>query len=83
MVSLKKVLTLLFISTASALPADFCLIDSEAASFRFNSCVCDCYNGTVSAVVTPDASAPWTWYDMLCGSANKLSLNIELDIHLK
>ncbi|KAL5621035.1 hypothetical protein FOBRF1_004281 [Fusarium oxysporum] len=50
---------------------DFCLSDSEAASFRFNSNVCDCYNGTVSAVVTPDASAPWTWYDMLCGSANK------------
>ncbi|KAK2477360.1 hypothetical protein H9L39_09848 [Fusarium oxysporum f. sp. albedinis] len=44
---------------------DFCLSDSEATSFRFNSIVCDCYNGTVSAVVTPDASAPWTWYDML------------------
>ncbi|KAF6520643.1 hypothetical protein HZS61_014901 [Fusarium oxysporum f. sp. conglutinans] len=52
---------------------DFCLSNSEAASFRFNSNECDCYNGTVRVVVTPDASAPWTWYDMLCGSANKPS----------
>ncbi|CVK91517.1 uncharacterized protein FMAN_09594 [Fusarium mangiferae] len=58
---------------------DFCLGDSEAASFSFNSVECDCYNGTVtnldnrSVAVTPDASSPWTFYDMLCGSANKPS----------
>ncbi|KAF5538913.1 hypothetical protein FPHYL_12427 [Fusarium phyllophilum] len=52
---------------------DFCLSDSEAASFSFNSEECDCYNSTVSAVVTPDTSSPWTFYDLLCGSANKPS----------